>query len=291
MIQDIAPHKLNNSYREAAPEEDSFVLFFQDGELLVIHDAKDTNRILFPEFGKIKEQAGELTYLFSVDDRLFFRSSEKNMDAQKVRDCLQKAGQKVSCSYEKRNFFRTAAPKEYAFAAITGLHLNGWYEKNQYCGACSGRLVHDKKERMMHCPVCGNMIFPRINPAVIVAVTNGDELLLTKYRGREYKKYALVAGFNEIGENLEQTVAREVMEETGLRVKNIRYYKSQPWGFTDNILAGYFCDLDGDATITMDQDELSVAEWEKREEIDVLPEDLSLTNEMICCFISGNYPQ
>ena len=83
----------------------------------------------------------------------------------------------------------------------------------------------------------------------------------------------------------------EVMEETGLRVKNIRYYKSQPWGFTDNILAGYFCDLDGDATITMDQDELSVAEWEKRDEIDVQPEDLSLTNEMICRFISGNYPQ
>lgn len=291
MIQDITPHKLNNSYREATPEEDSFVLFFQNGELLVIHDAEDTNRILFPEFGKIKELAGELTYLFSVDDRLLFRSGKKNMDAKKVMDCLQKAGQKVSCSYEKRNFFRTAAPKKYAFAAITGLHLNGWYEKNQYCGACSGRLVHDKKERMMRCPVCGNMIFPRINPAVIVAVTNGDELLLTKYRGREYKKYALVAGFNEIGENLEQTVAREVMEETGLRVKNIRYYKSQPWGFTDNILAGYFCDLDGDAAITMDRDELSVAEWEKREEIDVLPEDLSLTNEMICCFISGNYPQ
>lgn len=291
MIQDIAPHKLNNSYREATPEEDSFVLFFQNGELLVIHDAEDTNRILFPEFGKIKELAGELTYLFSVDDRLFFRSGKKNVDDKKVMDCLQKAGQKVSCSYEKRNFFRTAAPKEYAFAAITGLHLNGWYEKNQYCGACSGKLVHDKKERMMRCPVCGNMIFPRINPAVIVAVTNGDELLLTKYRGREYKKYALVAGFNEIGENLEQTVAREVMEETGLRVKNIRYYKSQPWGFTDNILAGYFCELDGDATITMDQDELSVAEWEKRDEIDVQPEDLSLTNEMICRFISGNYPQ
>ena len=71
----------------------------------------------------------------------------------------------------------------------------------------------------------------------------------------------------------------------------MKLWKKPGSGFTDNILAGYFCDLDGDAAITMDQDELSVAEWEKREEIDVLPEDLSLTNEMICRFISGNYPQ
>ena len=112
-------------------------------------------------------------------------------------------------------------------------------------------------------------------------------LLLRKFNG----DWVLPKGRVEEGEQKKEAALREVMEETGLRVKNIRYYKSQPWGFTDNILAGYFCDLDGDATITMDQDELSVAEWEKRDEIDVQPEDLSLTNEMICRFISGNYPQ
>ena len=131
------------------------------------------------------------------------------------------------------------------------------------------------------------MVYPRINPAVIVGVTDGDRLLLTKYRGRAYKKYALVAGFTEIGESFEQTVAREVMEETGLKVKNIRYYKSQPWGFADNILAGYFCEVDGDPTIQMDQEELSVAEWFERDEIPVEPEDLSLTNEMIIHFKQG----
>ena len=131
------------------------------------------------------------------------------------------------------------------------------------------------------------MVYPRINPAVIVGVTDGDRLLLTKYRGRAYKKYALVAGFTEIGESFEQTVAREVMEETGLKVKDIRYYKSQPWGFADNILAGYFCEVDGDPTIQMDQEELSVAEWFQRDEIPVEPEDLSLTNEMIIHFKQG----
>lgn len=128
------------------------------------------------------------------------------------------------------------------------------------------------------------MVYPRINPAVIVGVTNGDKLLLTKYNGREYKKYALVAGFNEIGESLEETVRREVMEETGLRVKNIRYYKSQPWGFTDNILAGYFCEVDGTDEIEVDMQELSVAKWVSREEIPTSLEELSLTNEMISVF-------
>lgn len=293
MIQDITPHQFSNSYVERTPEEDSFVLFFREGELLVMKNPKEPERITFPEYRQVADIAGELTYLFTLDERMFFRSGKQGVEETIAAEAVGELGkiEGKELSYEKRSFFRSAVPKEYAFCAITGLHLNGWYEKSRYCGACGGTLVHDKKERMMRCPVCGNMVFPRINPAVIVAVTNNDELLLTKYRGREYKKYALVAGFNEIGESLEETVAREVMEETGLHVKNIRYYKSQPWGFTDNILAGYYCDLDGGEKITMDNDELSVAEWVSREEIEVKPEDLSLTNEMICRFRSGDYPK
>ena len=290
MIQDIAPHQFSNSYAEKTPEEDSFVLFFRGGELLVIKDCEKPRQITFPQYRNVADLAGEPTYLFTLDQRMFFRA-EKQSVAETMVKKAEGEPKNREFSYEKRSFFRTAVSKEYAFCAITGLHLDGWYEKSRYCGACSGKLIHDKKERMMRCPVCGNMVFPRINPAVIVAVTNGDELLLTKYRGREYKKYALVAGFNEIGESLEETVAREVMEETGVRVKNIRYYKSQPWGFTDNILAGYYCDLDGEKAITMDDDELSVAEWVPRDEIAVEPEDLSLTNEMICRFMSGAYPK
>ena len=86
------------------------------------------------------------------------------------------------------------------------------------------------------------MIFPKIAPAVIVALTHGNKILLTKYAAtRDYKKYALIAGFVEIGETVEETVEREVMEEVGLKVKNLRYYKSQPWGYDSNVLMGYFC--------------------------------------------------
>lgn len=87
-------------------------------------------------------------------------------------------------------------------------------------------------------------MFPRINPAVIVAVSHGDELILTKYAGREYKKYALIAGFAEFGETIEQTVQREVMEEVGIRVKNLQYYKSQAMGFSGSLLFGFFAEAE-----------------------------------------------
>lgn len=169
-------------------------------------------------------------------------------------------------------------------AGATAWHLFVWYRANRYCGVCGSRLVHDDKERMMRCPDCGNMVFPKIAPAVIVAVTDGDRILMTKYAGREYKRYALIAGFTEIGETIEETVAREVMEETGIHVRNISYYKSQPWGFDSNLLLGYFCELDGDGTIRMDERELSVAEWMDYRDMPDYHEGLSLTEEMMNVF-------
>ena len=109
---------------------------------------------------------------------------------------------------------------------------------------------------------------------------------LSSYR-TGFAHYALVAGFTEIGETLEETVQREVLEETGLRVKNIRYYKSQPWGIVDDILAGFYCDVDGDTDIHMDESELKLAEWKTREELELQPDDFSLTNEMMLMFKNG----
>ena len=91
----------------------------------------------------------------------------------------------------------------------------------------------------------------------------------------------------EVGETLEQAVRREVMEEVGLKVKNIRYYKSQPWSFSDTILMGFYCDLDGEEEITLDREELALAEWFRRDEIPVEPSRDILTNEMIIKFKNG----
>jgi NAD+ diphosphatase len=122
----------------------------------------------------------------------------------------------------------------------------------------------------------------------VVGVINGDSILLTKYANRKMSFYALVAGFVEIGETLEECVAREVMEETGLKVKNIRYYKSQPWGSVQDLIVGFYCEVDGDTTIRMDKNELKEALWMKRENIQGQTDDWSLTNQMMMKFKEGD---
>ncbi len=179
---------------------------------------------------------------------------------------------------------RYVEDKPFVFALYTAFHLYQWYRDNQYCGRCGKKMHHDHKERMMCCNQCGNRVYPKISPAVIVAVTNGNKIVLTKYSGKTYKRYALIAGFTEIGETAEETVAREVMEEVGLRVKNIRYYKSQPWGTDCDLLLGFICEVDGDDRIIMDKEELSVAEWVKREDMNTEDDGLSLTGEMMRMF-------
>lgn len=177
-------------------------------------------------------------------------------------------------------------PKHEIFAVLTGKHLADWYRDSAFCGRCGTRTNHSPTERAMVCPSCGKTFYPRIMPAVIVGVKNGDKLLLTRYRtGISYN--ALIAGFTEIGETAEQTVAREVMEEAGIRVKNIRYYASQPWGIANDLLLGYYCELDGDSTIHMDTQELKYAQWVRREDIELQPDDFSLTNDMMRRFKLG----
>ena len=193
--------------------------------------------------------------------------------------------------YESVRSFRQMTDKKLSYCILTAWHLYNWYRVNRFCGACGEPTVHDDRERMLRCPNCGNMIFPRINPAVIVAVTDGDRLVMTKYAGRSYSHYALIAGFTEIGETVEQTVQREVLEEVGLRVKNIRYYKSQPWGVDGNVLMGFYCDLDGDDTVHLDQTELSMAQWYPRDNLPAHDDGISLTREMIRVFEQGKEPK
>ena len=175
------------------------------------------------------------------------------------------------------------------FAVFTAYHLWKWYSANRFCGACGKTTEHSRSERALICPECGNTIYPRINPAVIIGVTNGNRLLITRYR-RGYAHNALIAGFTEIGETVEETVSREVMEEAGLRVKNIRYYKSQPWGVASDLLMGFFCEVDGDTDIHMDDNELKYAAWLRPEEIELQPNNYSLTNEMMNLFKDGKFP-
>lgn len=143
---------------------------------------------------------------------------------------------------------------------------------------------------MVYCPKCKTIEYPKICPAVIVGILNDDKILLSTYAGRDVKSYALIAGFSEIGETIEGTVHREVMEEVGLKVKNLRFYKSQPWSFSDSLLMGFFCEVDGSDKIRIDHSELATAQWFTRDEIILEQYDISLTREMILKFKNRELP-
>ncbi len=144
-----------------------------------------------------------------------------------------------------------------------GKHLSDWYRDTCYCGRCGIKMKQDDKERAMRCPSCDYVAYPRIMPAVIVGVKNKDRILLPYRTG--FAHNALDCWFYRDRRNGEETVKREVMEEAGIRVKNLHYYKSQPWGNRNDILLGFYCEVDGDDTITMDRNELKYAEWVQRE--------------------------
>ncbi|MDE6956837.1 MAG: NAD(+) diphosphatase [Lachnospiraceae bacterium] len=282
MIQDIAPHQYRNEYKPSAPKAESFLLCY-NGRNMLVRYVKD--EILFPTFGEAEKTVGSAfdlygnyTYLFSIDECSFYLGNT---------NIGEKLCGQADYVWEDAGGFRSMKPKDMAFAGITGWQLERWYGSRRFCGRCGKPMVHDDKERMMKCSECGLMEFPKICPAVIVGVTHGSKILMSKYAGREFKKYALLAGFCEVGETVEETVRREVMEEVGLKVKNIRYYKSQPWSLSDTLLMGFFCDLDGGEEITLDKDELALAQWFDREEMQVEDEDCSLTNAMMMAFKRG----
>ena len=275
MLQDIEIGRLENEFRNVSPAEGDRVLCFSEGQILLARS--ETERLTLPSVEDLEE--GKLQYLFRMEGENFFLWMGNAPQAN------------APWHYEPVRTLRQLTSKDICYAVMTGWHLYNWYRNNRFCGRCAGETVHDEAERMLRCPGCGNMIFPRISPAVIVAVTDGDRLLLTKYAGRSYTRYALIAGYTEIGETIEQTVQREVMEEVGLRVKNLRYYKSQPWGVDGNVLMGFYCDLDGSDTVCLDTQELSVAEWFPRDQIPAKDDGISLTREMIRVFSEGREPR
>ena len=286
MLQDLSFGTLENQYRCQLPEGDDLAVCVQGNRILV--GRREDGTLFLPAVKEVQAFSGSWERWFDEPFRYAFTMQE-------VRYFLWMGdgGQPVESAfgYEPASTLRQVTSKHICFAAMTAWHIYCWYRDNKFCGRCGTATVHDGVERMMKCPGCGNMIFPRIAPACIIALTNGDRLMLSKYANRNYTRYGLLAGFVEIGETAEECVAREVMEEVGLKVKNVRYYGSQPWGIAGNLSIGYFCDLDGDDQVTLDENELASAEWFDRSNLPAKDDGISLTREMIRIFGEGKEPK
>ncbi len=287
MIQDIAPHAYHVDYAPLTVSPDDQVLLFADGRLYVAPDNqffhyRQVQHLFAPE---------QMRFLFTIDQQNFFMLKEG--------DTLLSAQSRAKSSaldellglavLLRQREIRSLDDQVQAFAAYTAWHLQNWYKENRFCGCCASPMEDGIDERKMVCPKCGHLVYPRINPCIIVAVHDGDRLLMTKYAGRSVTWFVLVAGFTEIGESAEDTVRREVMEETGVHVKNIQYFGSQPWGIPGNLILGYTAELDGSDAITIDTNELADAQWIPRAQIDPVHDHLSITSALIEAFQQGRY--
>ena len=274
MLHEIAPKQYHVEFAKKQPGDDAICFVFKGPEILekMVDDV-----LLPPTYGEIKEKVQKYIYLFAIDDTEYYLADLKEEDIPEgygwwiVRNAPEHRAQ------------------DQHFAEYTAYQLYVWYRDNQFCGRCGTHTEADGSLRMLRCPKCGNMIFPRITPAIMVAVTHEDKILVTRYKGRAYKGYAMIAGFNEIGETAEETVRREVLEEVGLEVSEVKYYKSQPWGIDGNLMLGYFAKLEGNAEIELDRQELAQAAWLKREDLDddTIRYQYSLAGDLVAAFRRG----
>lgn len=274
MIQDIAPHVFHNEYKNVTPQPEDSVVVLNSKNLLLVKPHGEA--VKYPTFAELEgladvdEATDSAIYLFSVDDQKFF---------------LVNGLTEYPEGYDFSDIHRLYSGEHgwITLVAATAIHLNAWYRDTQYCGRCGAKMEHHHALRAMKCE-CGNLQFPRIAPVVLAGIIKDDKIVATRYKDRPYKGLALNAGFVEIGESLEQALIREVEEEVGLKVAKLHYYGSQPWGHTGIEMAGFFVEIEGDDTITLDEDELSEAFWCSREELPEQEFDVSLTATMFEAF-------
>ena len=161
-----------------------------------------------------------------------------------------------------------------------------WNTRTQFCGCCGEQTRHCDDHPAKVCPSCNSLFFPQISPAMLVIIWRGDEILLGRSAHFLPGVYSALAGFVDPGESLEACVEREVQEEVGLCIKNIRYFSSQSWPFPSNLMLGFFAEYDS-GDIRVDQDELEDAQWFNIHNLPALPNTISLSRRLIDAHIAG----
>lgn len=184
---------------------------------------------------------------------------------------------------ELRSLFHRLDDVNYRIA-MTAVHLVEWDKRHRFCSRCGKELKHRSDIRAKECEGCGLLEFPRISPAIIVLIEKGDTILLARSPRFTTPFYSVLAGFVEPGENLEDAVHREVKEETGITVKNVAYFGSQPWPFPDSLMIGFTAEYES-GEIQIDGDEISEAGWFSADALPEVPGKRSIAGHLIDWFV------
>jgi NAD+ diphosphatase len=173
-------------------------------------------------------------------------------------------------------------------AAGYAMQLLNWAADHRFCGRCASPMVLEMEDRALSCPDCRYTIYPRISPAVIVAITSGDRLLLARsgrFPGR--RMFSVIAGYVEPGETLEDCVRREIREEVGLTVRRIRYFGSQAWPFSGSLMVGFTAEHAA-GRIAVDGKEILEADWFAPDRLPEIPGKISIARELIDWFVDNH---
>lgn len=274
MIQDILPHLFSNQFdKDALICDDDYVFYFRKDALLL---RKEGDQLKIPSRKELGIQTDAGLFLFSLDGKHCYLIDECNIP------------DRSAYTFSEINLFRTLRQQEIAWASIVAHQLMNWYQVNHFCGKCGAAMLPRKDERSISCTNCESTVYPKISPAIIVAITCGEKILLAKGINFRGSFYSLVAGYADVGESLEEAVIREVKEEVGLDVKNIRYYKSSPWPISGSLMIGFTAEADDQQPITIDPGEISHAAWFSRENLPPHPPaSISIAGELIEMFRTG----
>jgi len=244
------------------------LLFKITGDLLNIPETKDLDGY--------RDRLIRSQYMGSLDGRHCY-TADINGDASEGAGLQQK---------DLRSVFG-AMEEEIIWAAGRANQLATWSRNHQYCGKCGALYEEKNDERAKICPACGQVNYPRLSPAVIVAVLRENRILLARNKGFRLPFYSVLAGFVEPGETLEACIAREIEEEVGISVKNIRYFGSQPWPFPDSLMVGFIADY-ADGEIQVDDTEILEADWFTPEDLPRIPPRISIARQLIDWFTAHN---
>jgi len=237
-------------------------------------DAVNRRSIPFIEdMGKLRPLLLDVHYLGLIDGKeSYFAELGANMD-ENVRALSGFARMELKMLFGslEDDWFRLAN---------RAFHLLSWVKKNRFCGVCGGELSMSEDEVAFKCDKCGNIIYPRISPAVIVAITRGEEILLAHSARFANGMYSVIAGFVEAGETLEECVEREIGEEVGIQVRNIRYFCSQPWPYPDSLMVAFTAEYES-GEIRIDNKEITDADWYTADRLPGLPLKVSVARKLI----------
>ncbi len=262
-----------NEHEEVLQEDVCFV--FYEGQLIVKFNANEIN---IPRRREIEELG------LTINKEYCF--GEFNIGKCYIIECEDI--KRLPMNFQIISLYQLGQIVDEEIFLIAGRanHLLNWDNSHKYCSRCGSPNINKEDERAKVCTKCGTVTYPVICPAIIVAITRGDEILLAHNKNFEDNMYSIIAGFVDAGEDLESTVKREVLEEVGIKIKNIKYYGNQTWAFPNSLMIGFFAEYES-GEIKVDGKEILDAAWFKKDNLPNLPKKMSIARKMINNFIEN----